>query len=614
VCNASGQCVCVPDCTGRQCGPDPACGQSCGTCPTGATCDANGQCRAPTGQHGDLCIDASDCSSGLVCVVLITGEMGYCASNCSCTDLTGCPANLTPPTDCMWNLGSSCACGYECNSGSASECPDNGEGWLCYAITGGYACAVDSCQANCTGRQCGPDPTCGASCGLCQAGQMCTAAGQCVTGGQQLGQPCAFTGGVNEAAGPCTTGLECLGIPADPAYPCSTDQSCIDLGFYANWNPDCVTGTGCGVSFCSSICGPDNSCPAGYEAYNLSGTCYCIPANACTPNCAGRQCGDDGCGGSCGTCPTGQSCNASGQCVAGTAGAQGDLCTSDPEICQSGLDCVGFGAEYGAYCTSQCSCSAGTGCPTGSPQSECMWQDQAGTTCWCGYECPSQSASACPGGGVGWTCLNVGQAEPFYACIPTAGACVPNCTGRVCGDDGCGGSCGTCQTGQSCNNSTGQCVAGSCSEVLLDPSFESGSSSAPWVMTSSAYGSPLCDPQCGGDYARTGTWFLWIGGGAADDADARQTVTIPTGTATLSAYVLFSGTVAADYFRFTVDGNEVARIQGTNAAYQGAYALLEANISTYANGGSHVIRVHGVTTNTAGSILVDDVSLLRCGN
>lgn len=34
----------------------------------------------------------------------------------------------------------------------------------------------------------------------------------------------------------------------------------------------------------------------------------------CTPNCAGKVCGDDGCGGSCGTCPTGQTCS-SNQCV-----------------------------------------------------------------------------------------------------------------------------------------------------------------------------------------------------------------------------------------------------------------------------------------------------------
>lgn len=44
----SGQCVplgCTPNCSGRECGPDPECGTSCGTCDGGETCDA-GQCKS----------------------------------------------------------------------------------------------------------------------------------------------------------------------------------------------------------------------------------------------------------------------------------------------------------------------------------------------------------------------------------------------------------------------------------------------------------------------------------------------------------------------------------------------------------------------------------------
>ena len=46
-CNASGQC-CAIDCTGRVCGPDPVCGESCGICGTDAGCDSDGKC-IPTG-------------------------------------------------------------------------------------------------------------------------------------------------------------------------------------------------------------------------------------------------------------------------------------------------------------------------------------------------------------------------------------------------------------------------------------------------------------------------------------------------------------------------------------------------------------------------------------
>lgn len=38
--------------------------------------------------------------------------------------------------------------------------------------------------------------------------------------------------------------------------------------------------------------------------------------STCTPSCSGKQCGSDGCSGTCGVCATGQSCNGSNQCVA----------------------------------------------------------------------------------------------------------------------------------------------------------------------------------------------------------------------------------------------------------------------------------------------------------
>jgi hypothetical protein len=44
----------------------------------------------------------------------------------------------------------------------------------------------------------------------------------------------------------------------------------------------------------------------------------------------------------------------------------------------------------------------------------------------------------------------------FYATL-NAGPCTPSCTGKACGADGCGGSCGTCSSG-TCD-ATGQCVA-----------------------------------------------------------------------------------------------------------------------------------------------------------
>jgi hypothetical protein len=52
--------------------------------------------------------------------------------------------------------------------------------------------------------------------------------------------------------------------------------------------------------------------------------------------------------------------------------------------------------------------------------------------------------------------------------------CIPNCAGKACGDNGCGGSCGDCGTCRQCDNGTckvaldgepcssGSCVSGVC--------------------------------------------------------------------------------------------------------------------------------------------------------
>lgn len=101
----------------------------------------------------------------------------------------------------------------------------------------------------------------------------------------------------------------------------------------------------------------------------------------CTPNCAGKACGDDGCGGICGVCSSNQICNSSKQCILACApNCSGKVCGSN-----------GCGGSCGT-------CAAGFICKNG----------------------------AC-----------------FQEALPPP-SCVPNCAGKACGDDGCGGSCGTC--------------------------------------------------------------------------------------------------------------------------------------------------------------------------
>ncbi len=84
--------------------------------------------------------------------------------------------------------------------------------------------------------------------------------------------------------------------------------------------PDC-TGKECGDDGCGGSCG---TCEDGFVCQD--GQCV-----GCTPDCTGKECGDDGCGGSCGTCddPAKPICNAQGICEACTPNCDGKECGDD---------------------------------------------------------------------------------------------------------------------------------------------------------------------------------------------------------------------------------------------------------------------------------------------
>lgn len=63
-------------------------------------------------------------------------------------------------------------------------------------------------------------------------------------------------------------------------------------------------------------------------------------------------------------------------------------------------------------------------------------------------------------------------------CATCFSDCVADCTGKACGDDGCGGQCGACPAGQGCEAATGACAdetqAGTCQNPL--PLLQAGES------------------------------------------------------------------------------------------------------------------------------------------
>ncbi len=82
--------------------------------------------------------------------------------------------------------------------------------------------------------------------------------------------------------------------------------------------PDCA-GRACGSDGCGGTCG---ECAAGCTQ---DGQCPPCTDCTCVPDCAGRACGPDGCGGTCGACETG-GCSTEGQCLA--PGGGGEACAS----------------------------------------------------------------------------------------------------------------------------------------------------------------------------------------------------------------------------------------------------------------------------------------------
>jgi hypothetical protein len=91
--------------------------------------------------------------------------------------------------------------------------------------------------------------------------------------------------------------------------------------------PDCE-GKECGPDGCGGSCG---ACPESAPFCNMAFQC-----EACEPVCAEKECGPDGCGGSCGACPTGWAC-AAGDC-------QPPQCTGELTLFEEGFQLCNEGA------------------------------------------------------------------------------------------------------------------------------------------------------------------------------------------------------------------------------------------------------------------------------
>jgi hypothetical protein len=299
---------------------------------------------------------------------------------------------------------------------------DDGCGGECQAACKGGFCRDGACFAcdhlSCDGQECGPSwecgssvecrVTCGDACGTCAAGQACSFAGTCST------DPCAGVG-----AEGCCDGQRL-------AY-CQN-------GVLVTRFCDAAAGEACGwaADFQAYDCGPSTDAdPSGAHPHSCD--------DVCAPRCQGRACGDDGCGGSCGTCGDDTLCEpVSGTCASCLPDCTGRACGDD-----------GCGGSCGTCAGDLAYCVAGQ--------------------CQCSPQCAGR---ICGDDGCGGSC---GDCDDGFSCVDGGCQCAPQCEGKQCGPDGCGNLCGVCDGGCDCgDDGTCQPPAGSvlqnaCDGTLHDP-------------------------------------------------------------------------------------------------------------------------------------------------
>jgi hypothetical protein len=304
---------CVPNCAGRTCGPD-GCMGTCGTCSAGQACDTNGRC-----------VVSGECVPGQVRACYSgapgTQDVGRCRAGAQRCEGVGefgnwgvCTGDVTPALmeTCGNAVDDNCngMTDEGCMSGATCAARDLGSAIGDRIATGSTVGAGSSLTSTiCATMSTAPEvifrwtaPSSGTftftTVGSTYDTVLYARRGACA----------GLDVGCDDDSGGAQSSLFSLALSVGDVLFLVVDGFGTEAGNYVlnirsggGCVPNCA-GRTCGPDGCTGTCG---TCPAG-QTCDTSGRCTCVP------NCAGRVCGDNGCGGFCGACPSGSGCDASG--------------------------------------------------------------------------------------------------------------------------------------------------------------------------------------------------------------------------------------------------------------------------------------------------------------
>ena len=413
-------------------------------------------------------------------------------------------------------------------------------------------------QQLCVHAECG-DRECGVagcySCGSCSNGEVCSPDGQCVTGGE--GDTCAEpfliealpfsgVGTTDDFAGDYAYGSgQCPGMSsgygatsADVVYAFTAAETArhrftLDATFDGNLYvvEDCEDVAGTCLAAHRRSSGAENilvDLTMGQQVFvvvdgasnsgNSRGS-YALRADICAPDCDGKQCGDDGCGGTCGACGGGLRC------------VDEPTCHPIPYVCVGHAECevipVGERCELPFEVDGEVDGEVDFLPFSASGTTKSFHDEYAFGSGQCPGESSGYGGSAAdvvyaftaPGDAIYTIALDPNHDSSLYVvsdCADIAGSCLgadevkgdgknerldltltggervfivvdgrsssahqggydlsisectPSCDGSVCGGDGCGGSCGSCGAVEVCSGGSCKPAPGDTCDIPLN--------------------------------------------------------------------------------------------------------------------------------------------------